>query len=69
MSRWKLLDTWDKDIAGLSEKELRERLKLAKGYESRSLRPGIGRNPKAGRMWREKREAVEAEIEHRGNAD
>jgi hypothetical protein len=69
VSRWKLLDTWDKDIAGLSEKELRERLKLAKDRETRSLRPGTGRNPKAARMWRQKREAVEVELERRGNAD
>jgi hypothetical protein len=65
MSRWKLLDNWDRYIAGLSDEQLRERLKFAKDRESSSLKPGTGRNPKAARMWRQKREAVEVEIERR----
>ena len=65
MARWKLFDNWDREITGLSEEQLRERLKLARDRESGSLKPGMGRNPKAARMWRQKREAVEAEIERR----
>jgi hypothetical protein len=34
VSRWKLLDTWEKDLPGLPEEQLWERLQLAKEYES-----------------------------------
>lgn len=67
MARWKLLDNWEKDLRGLSEQQLEERIRLARQREADSVRPGMGRNPKAARMWREKREAAEAELERRAD--
>ena len=64
MSRWKMLETWDRDLPGLTDAQLAERLRLAREYEEFSVR---GRpNAKARRDWRRRREAVEAEMESRG---
>ena len=65
MPRWKLLDHWDDDLAGLSDERLRERLKLARRHEASSLDSGPGRNPKAARDWRARRQAVEKTIARR----
>jgi hypothetical protein len=65
VSRWRLLDHWERDLAGLSLDQLQERLALAKAYESRSMRKGLGRNPKAGRAWRQRLASVEAEMKRR----
>jgi hypothetical protein len=61
-----MLDTWDRDLAGLSDKQLAERHRLAAEREEDSDARGKGRNPKARREWRLRREAVEAEMERRG---
>lgn len=66
MSRWRLLESWDHDLPGLTDAQLRDRLWLATGYESRAARSGMGHNPKGRREWRLRREAVEAEMESRG---
>ncbi len=39
MSRWKMLDTWDRDLPGLTEDQLINRLRLAQEYEAFSNRP------------------------------
>ena len=65
MARSKLLGNWENDLAGLSDQQLQERLRIAKQREADSLRSGLRRNPNAARMWREKREAAEAELERR----
>ena len=65
MPRWKLLDHWDDDLGGLLDEQLKERLDLARRYEASSMRKGLGRNPKAGRDWRGRRQAVEEEIARR----
>jgi hypothetical protein len=65
MSRSALIRNWDKDLAGLDEKQLGERLALARDFEARSMKKGMGRNPKAAREWRRMCDAVEAEIERR----
>ena len=66
MPTWKiLLKHWDRDLRGLSECQLRDRLRLAREREASSLSKGMGRNPKAAREWRRRREAVEAELERR----
>lgn len=67
MSRWKLLDHWDRDLPGLTVGQLRERAAMAADYEARSVRPGTGRNPKAARESRQRRQAVEAELERRSD--
>ncbi len=66
MSRWKLLDAWDGDLPHLSDVQLRERLQMALEYESRSSRSGLGKSAKARREWRQRREAVQKEMESRG---
>jgi hypothetical protein len=40
---------------------------MAADYEARSVRPGTGQNPKAARKWRQRRQAVEAELERRSD--
>ncbi|MFG1990252.1 hypothetical protein ACGFJ7_09775 [Actinoplanes sp. NPDC048988] len=65
MSRWKMVETWDRDRAGLTDEQLRGRLELARERELWSDR-SPGRNPKARRDWRRRREAVEAEMQSRG---
>jgi hypothetical protein len=65
MSRWKLLETWDRDLPGLTDEQLISRLSLAREYEQRSD-GSPGRNPKARREWRQRREAVEGEMQSRG---
>lgn len=65
MARWKLLDNWERDLRGLSEQQLAERLALANQRESESLRKGAGRNPKAAREWRVRAQQVEDELARR----
>ncbi len=65
MSRWKMLNTWEADLRGLSLDQLQKRLRLAKAYEASSSRRGMGRNPKGARDWRGRRKAVEAELQRR----
>ncbi|MFF5085125.1 hypothetical protein ACFY36_49485 [Actinoplanes sp. NPDC000266] len=64
MSRWKMLETWDRDLPGLTDAQLLDRLELAREREESSGR-SPGRNPKARRDWRRRREAVEAEMQSR----
>lgn len=65
MPRSQLLRHWQRDLRGLSDAQLRERLVLAEDFERSSLRPGTGRSPKGAREWRERRRQVEAEFERR----
>ena len=65
LSRWKMLETWDRDLSGLDEVQLRARLVLAQESELSSNR-SPGRNAKARRDWRRRREAVELEMQERG---
>ena len=65
MSRWKnSLKHWDRELGGLTEPKLQERLRLAQERE-RSAQKGMGRNPKAARDWRVRRKAVEHELARR----
>jgi hypothetical protein len=66
MSRSRLIDKWEQDLRGVSDAQVRERLALARKSAADSLKPGTGRNPKASRMWRQKAEQAEAELERRG---
>jgi hypothetical protein len=60
-----MLDAWDRDLPGLTDEQLVARLSLARDYELSSDR-SPGRNAKARRDWRRRREAVEVEMERRG---
>lgn len=60
------LKNWGSDLAGLTDEGLRERLRMARDFERSSMSKGMGRNPKAGRMWSKKLREAEAEFERRG---
>jgi len=61
-----MIDKWEQDLRGLTDQGVRDRLELAQENATHSLRKGMGRNPKAARMWREKAAQAEAELERRG---
>lgn len=69
MSRWGLLDHWERDLPGLTLDQLHERLAMAKEREVWSMSRGRGRNPKAARRWRQLRSSAEAELERRAQLD
>jgi hypothetical protein len=69
MSRSRLIDQWEADLRGLTDQGVRDRLQLATKNAADSPRPGMGRNPKAARMWREKAAQATAELERRGLVD
>ena len=62
----KTIKNWEKDLSGLSEAKLRERWAMARDSEASAMKRGMGRNPKAARMWRERLRATEAEFDRRG---
>jgi hypothetical protein len=66
MSRSRLIDKWEQELRGISDEQVRERLEMARQSAEDALRSGPGRNPKASRMWRQKAEQAEAELERRG---
>jgi len=47
VSRWRMLDTWDRDLPGLTDDQLQERRTLAAEREGSSDARGAGRSPKA----------------------
>jgi hypothetical protein len=61
----KTIRNWDKDLRGLSVEGVRERIAMARRFEASSMAPGMGRNPKAARMWREKLRQAESELARR----
>lgn len=66
MSRNRVIGKWDVDLRGLTDEGVRDRVRLASARAASSLERGMGRNPKAARMWREKLRAAENELERRG---
>lgn len=62
----KTIQNWEKDLRGLSDEGVRDRWTKARDFERSSTNSGMGRNPKAARMWREKLRQAEAELERRG---
>lgn len=60
------IKNWGKDLRGLTDAGVQERLRIARDFERASMTKGMGRNPKAGRMWRDKIRDAEAELERRG---
>ncbi|MFF7231585.1 MULTISPECIES: hypothetical protein [unclassified Streptomyces] len=62
MSRWKLYDDWDADLAGLTIEQLRERRAFAAQRAQDAVARRMGRNPKAARDWRKNLSAVEDEL-------
>jgi hypothetical protein len=60
-----MLETWNDDLHAMTDEQLSARLRLAREYELSSDR-SPGRNAKARRDWRRRREAVESEMASRG---
>jgi len=60
-----MLETWDRDIPGLTDEQLADRHQLALDRERSSDAPGTGRNAKARRDWLRRRQAIEEEIARR----
>ena len=56
---------WEKDLRGLTDGGVKERIAMARRFEASSMAPGMGRTPKAARMWREKLRQAEAELDRR----
>jgi hypothetical protein len=65
MPRSILLRHWERDLRGLSDDQLGERLAMARSFEASSSKRGMGRNPKAAREWRVRQAQVEIEIARR----
>lgn len=63
-----MIDRWEQDLRGLTDRGVLDRLEFANQRATDSLRKGMGRNPKAARMWREKAAQAEAELDRRGLA-
>jgi hypothetical protein len=68
MSRSRVIDQWEKDLRGLTDDGVRDRLAMAEDHARSAAAAGQGRNPKAARMWREKAAQAGAELERRGLA-
>lgn len=60
------LKNWSKDLRGLTDEGVRNRLQLAIEFEQRSMARGPRRNPKAARDWRERIQQAETELDRRG---
>ena len=60
------MDTFARDLLSASDERLTEMHRWAKGREQESDRAGMGRNPKARRMFRQMRQAAEERLEERG---
>ena len=62
----KTIRNWEKELRGITDEGMRQRWAMARDFEASAMTKGIGRYPKAARMWREKRHQVEAELDRRG---
>jgi hypothetical protein len=63
---WKSLDEFAADARRAGDERLREMQDWARAHELSSDSKGSGRNPKARRMYRQMREAADAELDRRG---
>lgn len=63
---WSDLDSFTRDLRSADDDRLAEMHRWAKQREQESDRPGMGRNPKARRMFRQMRQAAEERLEERG---
>lgn len=68
MSRmwWKSVDAFLADLPGANEARLREMRDWAEQHQASSDAPGMGRNPRARRQFRQMRDAADAELDQRG---
>lgn len=63
---WKSVDAFTADLGGANEDRLREMRGWAEQQQRSSDAPGMGRNPRARRQFRQMRDAADAELDRRG---
>ena len=63
---WKSVDAFLTDLPGANEARLREMRDWAEQHQASSDAPGMGRNPRARRQFRQMRDAADAELDRRG---
>ena len=63
---WKSVDAFTADLPGADEARLREMRGWAEQQERSSDAPGMGRNPRARRQFRQMRDAADSELDRRG---
>lgn len=64
---WKQLERERAQLRHLSDAELTDRLRELRAKIDLCLRPGMGRNPRAARLFRGQAESVQFEIERRAD--
>lgn len=63
---WSDVEAFTRDLRSASDDRLTEMHRWAKEREQESDRPGVERNPKARRMFRQMRQAAEDRLDERG---
>lgn len=63
---WSDVDSFNRDLRSASRERLTAMHRWAKEREQESDRPGMGRNPKARRMFRQMRPAAEEQLDQQG---
>lgn len=63
---WSDVGSFDRELRSADDDRLTEMHRWARLREEESDRPGMGRNPKARRMFRQMRQAAEERLEERG---
>ena len=63
---WSDVGSFDRELRSADDDRLTEMHRWARQREEESDRPGMGRNPKARRMFRQMRQAAEERLEERG---
>jgi hypothetical protein len=61
-----MINKWEQDLPGLTDQGIRDRVALPRRQAADSLSRGLGRNPKAARIWRGKAAQAESELARRG---
>lgn len=63
---WSDVDSFTRGLRSATDERLTEMHRWATEREQDSGRPGMGRNPKARRMFRQMRQAAEQQLDERG---
>lgn len=63
---WKSVDAFTADLPGADEARIREMRDWAEQQQKSSDAPGMGRNPRARRQFRQMRDAADSELDRRG---
>lgn len=63
---WSDLATFQRDLVGADETKLKRMRTWAENHAEHSNRPGLGRSPKARRMFRQMKASAEEELGRRG---